>query len=78
MAIMFFVDDHTIHNAYNMDGKYECMSAMHSLENILLDTEHMDVRKLQMNPEKMEFFAFGSRPQLEKYSLDKIEVRSLI
>ena len=26
-----FADDHTIHNAYNPQDKYECMSAMHSL-----------------------------------------------
>ena len=39
----------------------------------------MDDRKLPaMDLEKTEFFVFGSRPQLEKLSLDKIEVCSSI
>ena len=69
-----FTDDHTIHNAYNLNDKYECMSAMHFLKNALLDVEKwMSGNQLWMNLEKMEFIVFGSRTQFEKLSLDKVE-----
>ena len=34
-----FADVCTIHDACNLDDRYECMSAMHSLENTLLHVE---------------------------------------
>ena len=55
------------------------MSAMWSLENALLYVEKwMSGKGLQMNPEMIVFIVFGSRPQLEKLSLGKIEGESSI
>jgi hypothetical protein len=75
VAARGFADDRTENVRFNPSNENAEKNSIETLENCALETNNwMNGNKFKMNTTKTEFIEFGSKHQLSKCSLDKINI----
>ena len=75
LTLSSFVDDHSIKRSFKADSNTDETETIQTLEGCMLNIKSwMDSMCLKMNPNKMEFIYFGSKPQLKKCKVESLKV----
>ena len=70
-----FVDDHTLHNSYQVGDFSAETNSIRTLEDSLCSVnDWMGQNKLHMNPSKMKYITFGSKPMIKRTTVTNILV----